>query len=866
MSPASPKLRADWLPAVSVMVVMLLAGSRLVMLSVQQHAAQARESAQAFAGRYGRAIESQLQDLIRSAHRQSQAKAPFASPEKGRKGFWLTGDGIVVKTTDSDATTRQAIASEWAASDSQEGAATARLLGPIRHGSQWIVAARVRLAAPNGWSIVYQDLNALLSSTDIRSLVSGGYDFEILQRDAASHPLRVLASSDAARLAEPVMRTIHPLDMTIAVRPRAGWYPTSVLVTDIGLLLLITWLLTFGVYDMTRNSTRLRAVLDAAKRHMQALNQRLMQEIEQRQSLQKSFDHARYHDAFTGLPNRGYFMVQLERALRELRTRRRQRIAIVLIDIDRFKLINDTLGHTAGDEVMMQAARRFKQATAAFEGVLARWGGDQFAVLLFDVHSSDTAIGLARLLQESLRAPFELRKHRVSIGASVGVTSVDAGLQRAEEVVREADIALSVAKSKEGARVVAYDPAMGGDVLGLVSLEADLHVALEREELRLLFQPIVDLRANRIAGAEALLRWQHPVEGLLTPDKFLAIAEEAGLIVPITYWTIERVCRLAGEWHRRVPPGTDFFISINLSAAALRDPRLVDYIAKALEETGTPPRALRFELTESGLISNIGAASEILERLHRMGIQLILDDFGTGYSSLNHLQLFPFDYVKIDRPLAKRIGPNQPDNRIMCAMVQMVSSLGLKAIAEVVETEAGALALEEAGCEFGQGFFFCEPVESEEALRRLRNRDYRMPRGMSAQAQAPAPVVTSAQLPPPADPIEPLTAISTHDSPEEPSPYDSPTQAVPLEALALPIDDSPTIMEPDSPTLVEPTESFPSDAADDDSATLADAVEFSVPEEPTEPDEPNASNEPPSDSEKGSDSPEIRWRRPHRAG
>ncbi|MGQ0833747.1 MAG: EAL domain-containing protein [Gammaproteobacteria bacterium] len=887
------KLRAEWVPAAIVSVVMLLAGSRLIALSMQQHAAQARESAQVVVGRYGRAIESQLQALARGAQRQSEAKAPLASVKPDRKGFWLAADGTVVKSMDSDAATVQAIVSEWASADSHQGAGTAGLLGPIRHGSQWLIGARVPVMLPAasgaprraGWSIAHQSVDALLSSAKLGQLVNAGYDFEVSRREPTSRPSRVVSSSNAVRLAEPVTRTIRPpagflqsprgAGLTIAVRPKGGWYPASALAANAGFLAVVTWLLTFGAYDMTRDSSRLRVALAAARRQLLAVNQRLMNEIEQRQSLQKSFDHARYHDAFTGLPNRRYFMDQLERALRELRTRRRRRMAIVLVDIDRFKLINDTLGHTAGDEVMVQAARRFERATAAFECVLARWGGDQFAVLLVDVHSSDTAISVARLLRESLRVPFELRKHRVSVAASMGVTCVDSGLQRAENVLREADIALSVAKSQEGQRVVEYDPAMGGDAVGLVSLEADLHVALERDELRLLFQPIVDLRTGHIVGAEALLGWRHPVEGVLAPDKFLAIAEEAGLILPITRWIIDRVCRLAGEWRRRLPPEADFYISINLSAAALRDARFGDYVSRVLEETHTPARALRFELTESGLISNIGAAREILERLHGMGIQLMLDDFGTGYSSLAHLQVFPFDYVKIDRPFANRSGSEQADSRIMRAMVQMVSSLGLKAIAELVETAAGAHALQQIGCDFGQGFFFCEPVESEEVLQRLRNQASELAATnvewlTASGTHDRSPTVTeSAELLVAAAPdydsptlVEPLESVGPiDDSPTLVEPaeevvaaapnYDSPTLVEPLESLTAsgPIDDSPTLVEPaeevaaatpnyDSPTLTEPLESFTAGGPIDDSPTLAEPVDDSSDDSPTLVEEP----------------------------
>jgi predicted signal transduction protein with EAL and GGDEF domain len=367
---------------------------------------------------------------------------------------------------------------------------------------------------------------------------------------------------------------------------------------------------------------------------------------------------------------------------------------------------------------MVQAARRFEQIAASSIGILARWGGAQFALLARGIETTDAAMGLAASLHEALHEPFELRRHRLAITARVGMTCVAAGPQRADDVVREADIALSVAKRTENSLSVAYTPSMGGDAASLVSLEADLHVALERRELTLLFQPIVDLRGPRAVGAEALLRWRHPVEGLLRPDRFLPIAEEAGLMVPITRWAVRRVCRLAGEWRRRLPPDAPFYLSVNLSAGVLRDLELADFVGAQLEETSTPPEALKFELTEGGLISNVGVARDALERLRRTGVQLMLDDFGTGYSSLNHLQLFPFDYVKIDRPITG--GAGERGASLASAMVQLAASLGLTPIAEVVESQSTADALEEMGCHFGQGNFFCAPVEPEEALACLR--------------------------------------------------------------------------------------------------------------------------------------------------
>jgi predicted signal transduction protein with EAL and GGDEF domain len=372
---------------------------------------------------------------------------------------------------------------------------------------------------------------------------------------------------------------------------------------------------------------------------------------------------------------------------------------------------------------MVQAARRFEKSTAKFEGLLARWGGDQFALLIPDIASTDAALDIAGLLLEQLRAPFQLRRHQLVVAATVGVTCADSGQQRAEDVVREADIALSVAKRQDSVKVVLYAPNMGGQAANLVSLEADLHVAIEKNQLRLLFQPIIDLRTGKMVGAEALLRWRHPVEGVLTPERFLRIAEEAGLMVPITRWIILRVVKIAGEWHRRLPTGQNFYITVNLSPTAVRDPELTDYLGSLLKETQLPPSLLKLEMTEAALIGNVSAARETLNRLHSMGIQLMLDDFGTGYSSLSNLQLFPFDFVKIDCPFVNRSGSDQTDMSIMAAMVQIAASLKLKTIAEIVESEGAAAAVQEMGCNFGQGFYFGEPIDTELAVQRLLNQE-----------------------------------------------------------------------------------------------------------------------------------------------
>ncbi|MGH8139234.1 MAG: putative bifunctional diguanylate cyclase/phosphodiesterase [Steroidobacteraceae bacterium] len=756
-----------WLPTVVVLCVVLIAGSRLIYLSVQHHAAAARQTASTAAATFVRTIEPQLQKLASLAGRQAASAAQaLAGPDSSaslesvplaRNTFWMSTDDKVLSARRTQATIASGIASEWDSAESSRPVPGPSILGPMRLGSQWLLAARVpvvprssgQTAQSRGWSVAYADLDEIIAGSHLARLVDMGYEFELSQIEPRSARSRVFVGSvtdpltDAIgtriRLPSGVATAIPGSYMELAIRPRTGWYPATELASEIGLLAFLAWLMAFGTHDLSHALQRSRAALAGARRRLHAINQQLATEMQQRLNLQETFDHARFHDAFTGLPNRRYFMDQLDRALRDVRTKRRQRIAVIIVDIARFKLINDMLGHTAGDELMVQAARRFEKSTAAFEGVLARWGGDQFALLILDVASTEAALTVAGVLQEELRAPFELRRHRLVVTATVGVTSVDSGQQRAEDVVREADIALTVAKRQETAKIVVYTPNMAGQAANLVSLEADLHVALEKHELRLLFQPVVDLRTYRMVGAEALLRWRHPVESVLTPDRFLRIAEEAGLMVPITRWIILRVVKLAGEWLRRLPANQSFYISINLSPTALRDAGLSEYVASLLRETGLPPSVIKFELTEAALISNVGAARETLDRLHGMGIQLMLDDFGTGYSSLSYLQLFPFDFVKIDRPFVNRTA-DQANTGMMAAMVQMAGSLNLTAIAEIIETEAAAKALQEMGCDFGQGYYFSEPIEAELALQRLRTQHPFQPQQVTSETVVVPPL------------------------------------------------------------------------------------------------------------------------------
>lgn len=782
MESALHKKGLGWGFTLVVLAVVLTTGSRLIYLSAQHRAAVARQTAASVATRLVARIEPRLRQLADHAREAAAGKpeieprAATASPTatdapaggnaslpQSRTAtarpigtvFRMTADDKVQQAPRNASEDASGVASEWASAESIHRAPEAAVLGPVRLGSEWLLAVRAPVDTdaapqPQGWVVAYADLDELTADSHLARLVDQGYDFELGQVEPRSARSRIFVSSGTDPLTDTVnVRIRLPAgyapavpgsSLQLALRPRAGWFPATDLASDIGLLAFLGWLLAFGVHDLSHALQRSRWALATSRRRLHAVNRQLSTEMQQRLQLQETFDHARFHDAFTGLPNRRYFMDQLDRALRDVRTKRRTRLAVYIADIARFKLINDMLGHTAGDELMVQAARRFERVMATLECVLARWGGDQFAVLILDIPSSEVARSTALGLLEELRAPFELRRHRLGVTAAIGLTTADSGQQRAEDVVREADIALSVAKRRATEKVVAYSPSMAGQTADLVSLEADLHVALEKRELRLLFQPIVNLRTYRMLGAEALLRWRHPVESTLAPEKFLRIAEDAGLMVPITRWVILRTCKVVAQWRRRLPPEERFFISVNLAPSALRDPGLTEYIATLLRETQTPPWALKFELTEAALISNVGAARETLERLHAMGIQLMLDDFGTGYSSLSHLQLFPFDFVKIERPFVNRTTGDQANTGMMAALVQMAGSLRLTPVAELIETEAAAQALQQMGCDFGQGYYFSEPLEAELALQRLQSHRPFEPRRETSETMEMEPL------------------------------------------------------------------------------------------------------------------------------
>jgi diguanylate cyclase (GGDEF)-like protein/PAS domain S-box-containing protein len=436
-------------------------------------------------------------------------------------------------------------------------------------------------------------------------------------------------------------------------------------------------------------------------------------------------------DPLTGLPNRLLFMDRLERRIELSRRRTAREFAILLLDVDRFKNVNDSLGRMAGDLLLKALAGRLREGLRAADTVarlqddcgIARLAGDEFAVLLDEIRQSGDAVSVAERIGAEMRAPFVLNGHEVFITASIGIAGSANGYERAEDLMRDADTALHCAKVAGRARFEIFDADMRRRAITRLQVETDLRRALERHELRLHYQPIVDLRTGAIAGFEALVRWQHPLRGLIAPAEFIPVAEETGLIVPAGHWILEQACRDAQHWLRTaqgaalLPRGGALTLHLNFSPVQLAELSAIDEIERILRRSWPGSRGfeLSFEITEGTMMQNSDAVSTLLTRLRDLHIGLDIDDFGTGYSSLSQLQHLPVQTIKIDRAFVSRIGLAGDSLEIIRTIVALAHNLDMDIIAEGVETAQQLAQLKALDCEYAQGYYFGKPTDRETA-------------------------------------------------------------------------------------------------------------------------------------------------------
>ncbi|MFI5254110.1 MAG: putative bifunctional diguanylate cyclase/phosphodiesterase [Candidatus Limnocylindrales bacterium] len=437
----------------------------------------------------------------------------------------------------------------------------------------------------------------------------------------------------------------------------------------------------------------------------------LAHDVTARRQLEEQLTRQAFHDDLTRLPNRSLFHDRLEHSLS--RRRHRESLAVLFIDLDRFKVVNDSLGHGAGDRLLEELAGRLSVCVRSGD-TLARLGGDEFTVLLEDLSDSGEAVRVVERILEATRAPFYLAGHEVVLSASVGVAFGLPGHTQPDDVMRQADVALYRAKSAGGDLFVVFDEAMNAQALDRLDLETDLRHALERDELRLHYQPEVDLANGHIVGVEALVRWAHPQRGLLPPEHFIPMAEEIGLIMPIGQWVLDEACRQARTWLDDLPKGRPPLVSVNLSVREFQQADVAERVGRSLAKAGLPASMLRLEITESMILETSARAESLVASLRERGVGVALDDFGTGYSSLSAIRRLRVDTLKIDRSFIAGIHESPLDVAIAEAIVRLAHALGMDVVAEGIESDLQRRPLRAIGVDRGQGFHFGRPVPAAE--------------------------------------------------------------------------------------------------------------------------------------------------------
>ena len=435
-------------------------------------------------------------------------------------------------------------------------------------------------------------------------------------------------------------------------------------------------------------------------------------DVTERKRMEAELERLALYDSLTGLPNRALFNDRLDQTIAH--RSRSQAIAVYFLDVDRFKRINDSLGHAAGDEVLREVAARV-QRTLRPEDTVARFGGDEFTVLCESIGGVLEAVGVADRLQREIAQPLRAGGAELRLSASVGIALVEPGDEvDCSRLVEDADAAMYRAKERGGARTELFDVAMRERAVNALSIEQELQRGLERGELRLYYQPLVSLNSGGMVGAEALIRWEHPERGLLCPDAFLPVAEESGLIVQVGEWAVGEACRRLRDWDRRNGGPSAFGLAVNLSARELTHPDVVPTVLNAVRRAALDPHRLTIEVTESTAMADRDSGFRALRELSSAGVRIAIDDFGTGYSSLDHLREMPADILKIDRSFVAGMAANSPDTALVAAAVAMGRALEMEVVAEGIETSEQVADLRELGCPLGQGFLFARPLPPEE--------------------------------------------------------------------------------------------------------------------------------------------------------
>ncbi len=455
-----------------------------------------------------------------------------------------------------------------------------------------------------------------------------------------------------------------------------------------------------------------------------------LRDVSERVALEEQLRHQAFHDSLTGLANRALFEDRLMQALVRA-ARHGGRPAVMFVDLDDFKTVNDSLGHAAGDALLQETAHRLTDIVRGVDTV-ARLGGDEFGILLEELDLDREALEIAERLCAAIAEPLQVAGRDLRTSASIGVAWAGEG-STAEELLRNADVAMYVAKDRGKDQVAGFEPEMHAQVVDRLELSGELAAAIEAGELALQYQPIVDLRTGEIADVEALVRWDHPTRGRLAPDRFIAIAEASGLIVPLGDWVLRAACTQMREWRERMPAMATLGLAVNVSTRQIAQPGFADGVRAIIDEVGLAPGQLTLEITEHLLVDDSKAMVRRLQALETAGVRLAVDDFGTGYSALSYLQAFPISVLKIDRSFVSGIDNDQDKARLVKGIIDMGHSLHMLVVTEGIETAGEAALVRELGSECGQGYLFARPMDPADVERVLQ-----LPEGLTTVVPEPA--------------------------------------------------------------------------------------------------------------------------------
>lgn len=669
------------------------------------------------------------------------AAADIVDRFAGIGGLALAPSGVVTRTHPAQATGRDEIGQDLSQDPEQApSAGLARskgrftLGGPFPRGrSGLIVFGYLPLRdsgardgnGSQGLVIVAVRVADLVSASQLARVTEAGYDYRLSRLDSPSGRAVTFARSSELELQDPVRLRILPPggEWALAIAPRGGWRASASLPRSATLVVVMGLLAGVLTWNVMSKPELLRREVELRTRRLVEANRQVIREVLERERAESRLLHEASHDALTGLANRVYFLSRMVQAIEASRQKPGPSSGVLLLGLDRFKKLNESLGPAAGDQLLLATSKRLAASLRPGD-IAARVGGDEFAVLLSDLGGPEAATAVARRLHEALAKPLQRDGLDVFPTVSMGFVLDIGDYNHPEDLLRDADLALHRAKKEGGGRHALFERAMHDRAVRLQVLETELRRAIERKEFRVFYQPIVSLATGRITGFEALVRWLRPETGFVSPGDFIPLAEATGLVIPIDRWVWGEAARQLKELQQRFPREPPLSVSVNLSTKQLREADLLDEVARVLERSALPAMSFRLEITESMMMEDTALTAGILARLKTLDVRLLLDDFGTGYSSMSYLHELPIDVLKVDRSFVSRLGVEPKHSEIVRTIITLAHGLEMDVVAEGIETQGQLASLRQLGANYGQGYLFSKPVPAD-ALEPLLAPDRR---------------------------------------------------------------------------------------------------------------------------------------------